>query len=112
VLVRGFIVSGKRHKQKGDRAERAVRDAHTAHGIPCQRVPLSGAVAGFGGDLSIFKGQFKGEVKSRRNAAGWRQVRDWLGINDFLFLREDGGDTCVVMKLDQYLRLLAHSLTS
>jgi len=90
-----------RRKQKGDRAERYVRDLLNAvPGVHAQRVPLSGAVGGnFSGDLYVItpNNRYTAEVKARANAEGWVSIKSWLNSNDFLFLKEDHEDPLVVI---------------
>ncbi len=57
-------------KRKGTRLERDLVHRHSAAGIDCEPVPLSGAVGGsYSGDLRI--GRYRGEVKAR---AKWYRV--------------------------------------
>ena len=44
-------MSGKAPRQKGDRLERAIVATLKAHGIEAKRVPLSGSVKGYPGDV-------------------------------------------------------------
>ena len=45
-------MSGKRHRQKGDRIERELVRRHVELGVHAERVPLSGACGG-SGDVPI-----------------------------------------------------------
>ncbi len=44
-------MAGRKHREKGNRFERAMVVAMTAGGLDAKRVPLSGSAAGFKGDL-------------------------------------------------------------
>jgi hypothetical protein len=70
-------------------------------GVSANRVPLSGACAGYKGDLKAFVCglgvALQVEVKARANASGWSKVKDWLGDNDLLLLVEDRMTPLVVM---------------
>lgn len=90
---------------KGSRVERELVELHLEQGIPCKRVPLSGAQAGWEGDLLI-AGTMKGEVKARRGGAGFKVLEQWLVGNDVLFLRKDRSPPFVAMTFGSYIRLL------
>lgn len=99
--------SGKFSREKGSRVERAMVHLHHTAGIPCERVPLSGACGGaFTGDLKIC-GNLTGEVKARQNAHGFKQVLDWLGCCQFLFVKMTGvKEPTVIMPWAVYERLM------
>lgn len=95
---------GRKSKTKGNREERKIVHLHLQHGIPCERVPLSGAVGGlFAGD--IVTGPYVGEVKIRAKGQGWRVLDGWLGKLDLLFLRRDCHKPCVYMPWKTYVKL-------
>jgi hypothetical protein len=51
---------------------RALAESEDA-GMPCQRIPLSGAAGGeYAGDLRIL--DFMGEVKARKHGSGFKQL--------------------------------------
>ena len=82
---------GKNAKKRGSGIEREVADAHKDDfGVFAQRVPLSGAMAGYPADVTVRESgkPLRLECKSRKNANGFKSVRDWLGENDLLVLRE------------------------
>lgn len=80
---------GKSSRTKGAVYERRVVHLHDDAGIVCRKVPLSGALSDYPGDVTIAD-HFRGEVKARKSANGFVKVRDWLGANDLLFLQEIG----------------------
>lgn len=94
---------GKRERDKGARIEREIVHRHEEMGVHAQRVPLSGAAGGrFSGDVDVYvmgldAAPFVTEVKARANASGFKSIKQWLGENDALFLREDGEDPLVVL---------------
>jgi hypothetical protein len=70
-------MSGRGHRQKGDRIEREIVERHRAIGIHAERYPLSGAsrFRGSGHDVDIYlfgagEAPIKAEVKGRKNGAG------------------------------------------
>lgn len=98
-------------KKKGSRYERRVVKNHTAEGIVARKVPLSGAMEGYKGDI-VVADHFRCEVKARKRAHGFKKVRDWLGPHDFLFLQEIGRQgvkspkPLVVMPWAMYVRFM------
>lgn len=65
-------MSGKYSRDKGARNERALVEYFTKLGYPARRIPLSGAMEGFKGDVEIDLPMQKvhGELKSRKNVFG------------------------------------------
>lgn len=108
---------GKMQRNKGARIEREIVHLHRDAGIRASRVPLSGACEGYKGDLTITmpnlpKLDLRGEVKARKNAAGFKVILGWLGDNDLLFLRQDGErEPHVVMPWRVYIELMGCELT-
>jgi len=98
-------MSGRRSRNKGYRIERELVLKHKEAGIPCKRVPLSGAQEGYPGDLMV-EDKYLAEVKARASGSGFKTLERWLGENDLLFLRRDRADPLVVMPWEMYLRLL------
>ena len=93
-------MSGARHRQKGNRVERAIVHALQDAGFAAERVPLSGAARGrFGGDISVplLGIDRRVEVKARGN--GFRRLYDWLGDHDFLIVKADRLEPLVVLPL-------------
>lgn len=78
---------GRSSKQKGSAYERRVVADLQNEGIVAMRIPLSGAMAGYKGDIKIDE-NITAEVKARKEARGFKKVRDWLGDNDVLLLQE------------------------
>lgn len=103
---------GKSSKDKGGHYERRVVADHHEAKITCHKIPLSGAMQGYKGDIRIWD-HWQGEVKARKAANGFKVVRDWLGDNDVLFLQEIGQagiqikhKPIVVLPWDHYVTLM------
>lgn len=102
---------GKSSKRKGSHYERKIVRDHEDEGVVCYKVPLSGAMAGYKGDVVVCD-ELRGEVKARKAANGFKKVRDWLGDNDVLFLQEIGTrhdpspKALAVLPWDRWLELL------
>lgn len=94
---------GRMSNRKGKRIEHELVHLHQEHGIPAERVPLSGAQGGsFTGDL-VIAGRYRAEVKARGDGAGFRTLERWLGNHDLLFLRRDRQRPLVVMEWERYV---------
>lgn len=106
-------MSGAKHRQKGDRAEREVVERHKKLGIKAERYPLSGAsrFRGSGHDVDIYafgtnEAPLVAEVKSRKTGAGFSMLERWLAEYDILFLRRNNADPMVVLPWRVWQRLL------
>jgi hypothetical protein len=104
---------GKSSRDKGQRRERQIVALHVDLGIHAERVPLSGAsrYQGNGADLDVYPFSrdgppLCGEVKARRNGAGFKTLEKWLGDNDMLFLVRDRQEPMVVLPWGTWERLL------
>ena len=97
-------MSGRGHRQKGDRIEREIVERHRELGIHAERCPLSGASryrgSGHDADLYLFgadQAPIKAEVKARKSGAGFVTLENWIGNYDALFLRKDRAEPIVVV---------------
>lgn len=91
---------GRRSRDKGSRAERAIVRFFLQRGCAAQRVPLSGAAGGrYVGDLTIpvVGRNLCAEVKVR--AHGFGQLYGWLDHRDILVVRQDRREPLVVLAL-------------
>jgi hypothetical protein len=106
--LEGSVVSGGRSpKRKGVRIERALVNLLVGLGLPCFRVPLSGATGGeWSGDIHIpLLGRTRRvEVKCRGN--GFRQLYSWLGNSDLLIVKADRRDPLAVLPLALMVELM------
>jgi len=92
---------GKSQRDKGSRAEREF--AKLTGG---KRVPLSGAMEGYGNDVIAYGLEF--EVKRRKS--GFKQLYDWINDPrenpDAVALRTDHNEWLVCMKLTKFDELM------
>jgi hypothetical protein len=104
----GMARRGRAAKAKGYRTEHEMRKRHIIAGIPCKRVPLSGAVEGYKDDLilDVFDG-LSVEVKARKTGKGFRQLETWQGEADVLIVKRDRQDPMVVVDWGVWLQLLS-----
>jgi Holliday junction resolvase len=106
-------MSGPRHRQKGNRIERELVERHKAIGVHSERYPLSGAsrFRGSGHDIDIYafgkdEAPLVAEVKARKSGDGFKQLEQWLGEYDALFLRRNNTTPLVVVPWHVWVHLL------
>jgi hypothetical protein len=108
---------GKPSRDKGRRYELEVVQWHKDLGLRAERVPLSGAARyqGNSSDVDIYlpeRGQDSGidyaplccEAKIRAKLP--KCWRDWLGENDVLFMRDNGGETMVILPARTWAKMV------
>jgi hypothetical protein len=91
---------GRKSRDKGNRAERALVRALQEKGFGAERVPLSGSAGGkYRGDLTvpILGRDHVVEVKVR--ATGFSQLYAWLDGRNMLVVRADRKEPLVVVPL-------------
>ncbi|MHB1702258.1 MAG: hypothetical protein ACYCSN_19410 [Acidobacteriaceae bacterium] len=85
---------GKSQRDKGLRSEREF-----AKLIGGERVPLSGAAGGsYTGDVVAAGLRFECKVRSD----GFKQLYEWLGVNDALAVKADRRPWLIVMTLEKW----------
>ncbi len=93
------MTGGRSPRRKGVRVERELVQQLCELGLPCERVPLSGAAGGaWSGDIHIeLRGRTrKIEVKARHE---FRTLHGWLAGNDLLLLKADRQPPLAVLSL-------------
>jgi Holliday junction resolvase len=100
---------GRSNKIKGSRVEREIVHLHKDNNIDAKRVPLSGAVEGYKGDIivSLPNKELVAEVKARKNGNGFTTIEKWLGDNDILFLKRNNKESLVVLPFNVYINILS-----
>ena len=91
---------GRRSRDKGNRAERAIVRFFQESGFAAERVPLSGSAGGsYLGDLTIpiLGRDLCAEVKVR--ASGFGTLYGWLENRDLLIVRQDRAEPLVIVPL-------------
>jgi Holliday junction resolvase len=108
---------GKSQRDKGLRVEREIVNAHTDAGIRAERVPLSGAMhyQGNAGDIDVYpRGRdapIIGEVKARKNGAGFATLEKWMGDCDFLVLKRNNAPPMVAVPWHIWVELLGGKIS-
>ncbi|OOC42175.1 hypothetical protein [Thermosipho sp. 1074] len=92
---------GKSQRVKGYRGEYNLVKSLQEAGIDAKRIPLSGSVNGFKGDV-VVEG-LVGEVKVRKD--GFKRLYQWLENKDLLFLKADRKAYLVVLRIDDFIDL-------
>jgi len=91
---------GRKSRDKGNRAERALVRYFQELGLGAERVPLSGSAGGsYLGDLTLplLGVDLVAEVKAR--ASGFRELYRWLEGRDLLIVKADRREPLVVVPL-------------
>jgi Holliday junction resolvase len=93
-------------KVKGSGFEREVVAALRDGGLPAKRVPLSGAVEFYEGDVIVCLNGKDHIIECKRRKAGFKTLYGWLGKNDFLAFRDDKCEPLILMRLSDFTALL------
>ena len=99
---------GKAPRQKGNRFERQIVNWLKESGLNAFRVPYSGSMANFKGDVQINTKQRQYTVEAKSRSGGFKFLYDNLGINDMLIVRKDREKPLVIIDFN----LLVHFLKS
>jgi len=101
---------GKSNARKGrDHENNTVKELMRA-GIPARRVPLSGAIDGWPGDIQFGIGEMvPGQVKFSGDKRGQGQIRRWIIDHFALFLRAPNEETLVVLRLKDFMGMYKDS---
>lgn len=92
---------GKASRDKGARFERAVADAFGG-----TRVPLSGAVAAFPGDVVAEIAGKQRRLECKKRKAGFKQDYGWLRDNYAVVKAADRCDPLITLRLSDFLELV------
>jgi hypothetical protein len=103
-----------KNRDKGSRVERALVEKLKLAGIPAIRVDKKRGQLGAekSHDIEIPKppmGKYEIEVKSRQGGKGFKQQRDWLEGNDFIFCHENHKTPMVSMSWETFCDILYRS---
>jgi Archaeal holliday junction resolvase (hjc) len=91
---------GRRSRDKGKRAERALVKFLQERGFAAERVPLSGSAGGrYCGDMTVPLLGIDRIVEVKVRARGFRELYSWLSGRDFLIGRADRLEPLVVLPL-------------
>lgn len=94
------MTGGRRARDKGNRAERAITKFLQDRGFAAERVPLSGSAGGrYCGDITVpvIGRDLVAEVKVR--GRGFGSLYDWLDGRDLLVVKADRREPLIVIPL-------------
>jgi Holliday junction resolvase len=102
------VVSGGRGpKRKGTRVERQLVNLLVELGLPCFRVPLSGAAGGeWSCDIHMKLLGHTRRIEVKARAEGFRELYRWLGKSDLLILKADRSGPLAVLPLALVVELM------
>ena len=93
-------------KQKGYRTEYNLVKRFQVAGIDAKRQVLSGALPEHPHDIKIKNPDMIVEVKARKNGAGFKTLKRWMGSADALIMHEDHEESMVAISLPLFIDLL------
>ena len=93
-------------KQKGYRTEYNLVKRFQVAGIDAKRQALSGALPDHPHDIKIKNPDMIVEVKARKNGAGFKTLKRWMGSADALIMHEDHEESMVAIALPLFIDLI------
>ena len=93
-------------KQKGYRTEYNLVKRFQVAGIDAKRQVLSGALPDHPHDIKIKNPDMIVEVKARKNGAGFKTLKRWMGSADALIMHEDHEESLVAIALPLFIDLI------
>ena len=103
---------GKSQRDKGNRVERELNKYFQQQGFFSKKVPLSGAVDHFKGDLilKLMDKEFQIEVKARKN--GFKTIYQFLNSNDILAITANNKPFLLVFEIDKFIEIVRANVES
>lgn len=108
ISKRWIILVSSKSKQKGYRTEYNLVKKFQANGLDAKRQVLSGALPEHPHDIKLKNPDMIIEVKARKNGAGFKTLKRWMGSADALILHEDNDESMVAVGLTTFIDLLLH----
>ena len=96
----------RKSKQKGYRTEYNLVKRFQSNGLDAKRQVLSGALPEHPHDIKIKNPDLIVEVKARKNGAGFKTLKRWIGSADALIMHEDHEESLVEISLPYFIDLL------
>lgn len=98
-------MSGRKSSAKGARNERATVHLLKEMGIEAVRVPLSGAVAAFPGDVIATINGRRLRLECKCRSTGFATLYGWLAKVDALVVKADRRQPLVVLPLASFIEM-------
>ena len=97
---------GKMQRDKGNRVERELNKYFQDNGFFSKKVPLSGAVEHYKGDLilKLMEKEYQIEVKARKD--GFKTIHQFLKSNDILALKANNKPFLLVFEIDKFIEIV------
>lgn len=105
----GASVKGRSARRRGHNFERAIAKRFTKAGAPAHRVPLSGAVEGYPGDVAVDLPGERIVLEAKVRKTDFVMIRRWLAGNDAVVLGSQRQSSLVVMELDRFIGILTNA---
>jgi hypothetical protein len=102
------MAGGRASRQKGDRFEREIVKALLDKGVTARRVPLSGAVEGFPGDIELEHRGVKllGQCKISADGSGYSKILALISEHNVVNITDADGFRTVAMPFSEFVRFL------
>jgi len=101
----------KMQRDKGNRVERELNKYFQQQGFFSKKVPLSGAVDHFKGDLILtLDKEYQVEVKARKD--GFKTIHKFLKSNDILALKSNNKPFLLVFEIDKFIEIVRANVES
>ena len=97
---------GKAPRQKGNRFECELVNELRAAGLDAHRIPLSGSMRGFKGDVQIRLGGRTLTLEAKSRASGFAFIYKAIQEADILAIKVDRNEPLVVMRLSDAAAIL------
>ena len=95
----------KRQRDKGARVERELNKYFQQQVFFSKKVPLSGAVEHYKGDLILkLDKEYQLEVKARKN--GFKTIYQFLNSNDILAIKANNKPFLLVLEIDKFIEIM------
>ena len=96
----------KMQRDKGNRVERELNKYFQQQGFFSKKVPLSGAVEHYKGDLilKLMDKDYQVEVKARKD--GFKTIHKFLKSNDILALKSNNKPFLLVLEIDKFIEIV------
>lgn len=99
-------MGGRASRDKGSRLERAIVNDLRAAGLDARRVPLSGSMRGFKGDVQIHLAGRTLTLEAKSRASGFSFIYKAIENADLLAVKVDHAEPLLIMRLKDAAAIL------
>jgi hypothetical protein len=97
---------GKFSKDKGARVERYLVNRFQEMGISAKRVPLSGAMADYPGDIVLPWIGREADIEAKARADGFKELYKWIKPRKGLIVKANRQEPLVIVRINDFAELL------